>query len=304
MEFKWLEDFLSLAETGNFSKSAEQRNVTQPAFSRRIKSLEHWLGADLIDRTTFPTALTLHGRSFRETSEEVLRLLRNARDEIREEEHRSQVVLSFAALHTLSISFYPKWFSVLAKEFPNLTSKVRALDLRDCMEALTEGSCDFFLGYGHDEVPVLLDPGEYPHLVLSSEGFRPVSAPDENGKPIHSWPGKPNRPTQLLSFAPNCFFGKVEENMMNNLGPARHQDIVYENSMSEALRAMALAGQGMAWLPQSLIQEDLDRGLLVPAAEDKWHTVLEIRLYRYSKRNRPIVEKVWKSTQKHCQTLA
>ena len=51
MESKWLEDFVSLAETGSFSRSAALRHVTQPAFSRRIRSLEAWLGADLIDRS-------------------------------------------------------------------------------------------------------------------------------------------------------------------------------------------------------------------------------------------------------------
>ena len=52
MELKWLEDFVSLAETLNFSRSADERSVTQPAFSRRIRSLETWLGADLDDRRT------------------------------------------------------------------------------------------------------------------------------------------------------------------------------------------------------------------------------------------------------------
>jgi LysR family transcriptional regulator, hypochlorite-specific transcription factor HypT len=35
MELKWVEDFLQLAETGSFSRAAELRYVTQPAFSRR-----------------------------------------------------------------------------------------------------------------------------------------------------------------------------------------------------------------------------------------------------------------------------
>ena len=52
METKWLEDFISLAETHNFSRSAALRHVTQPAFSRRIQSLENWLGIDLVDRTS------------------------------------------------------------------------------------------------------------------------------------------------------------------------------------------------------------------------------------------------------------
>jgi hypothetical protein len=44
METKWLEDFVSLAETRSFSRSAQLRHVTQPAFSRRIQSLEAWAG--------------------------------------------------------------------------------------------------------------------------------------------------------------------------------------------------------------------------------------------------------------------
>ena len=40
MESRWLEDFLSLVDTRNFSRSAEARFTTQPAFSRRIKNLE------------------------------------------------------------------------------------------------------------------------------------------------------------------------------------------------------------------------------------------------------------------------
>jgi DNA-binding transcriptional LysR family regulator len=42
------------------------RHVTQPAFSRRIQSLEAWLGTDLIDRTSSPTRLTAAGEVFYE----------------------------------------------------------------------------------------------------------------------------------------------------------------------------------------------------------------------------------------------
>jgi len=64
MDTRWLEDFISLAETRSFSKSATQRHVSQPAFSRRIRSLETWLGTDLIDRTSYPTKLTPAGEVF------------------------------------------------------------------------------------------------------------------------------------------------------------------------------------------------------------------------------------------------
>src|SRR3954447_16795690 len=79
MELKWLEAFASLARTGSFSRSAEERHVTQSAFSRRIQALETWLGVSLIDRSTYPTTLTAAGREFRETAEEAVRMLHSSR---------------------------------------------------------------------------------------------------------------------------------------------------------------------------------------------------------------------------------
>jgi hypothetical protein len=51
MELAWLEDFIALVEAGNFLRAAERRYITQPAFSRRIRALEAWVGAPLFDRT-------------------------------------------------------------------------------------------------------------------------------------------------------------------------------------------------------------------------------------------------------------
>ena len=64
VEIKWLEDFVSLANTRSFSKSAIERSVTQSAFSRRIRALEEWLGVVLFDRTALPVRLTAQGEQF------------------------------------------------------------------------------------------------------------------------------------------------------------------------------------------------------------------------------------------------
>ena len=44
IETKWLYDFLTLEECRNFSQAAVKRNLSQPAFSRRIRSLEQAAG--------------------------------------------------------------------------------------------------------------------------------------------------------------------------------------------------------------------------------------------------------------------
>ena len=74
MELKWLNDCVALSEHGSFSKVAETRFVTQPAFSRRIRSLENWLGMTLVDRETYPTTLTVTDLAF---VEEAKRMIHN-----------------------------------------------------------------------------------------------------------------------------------------------------------------------------------------------------------------------------------
>ena len=61
MDTKWLEDFVSLAKTRSFSRSAQLRHLTQPAFSRRLRSLQAWAGVALVDRSSYPTRLTAAG---------------------------------------------------------------------------------------------------------------------------------------------------------------------------------------------------------------------------------------------------
>ena len=64
MDTNWIEDFLCLADTRSFSRAAGKRHSSQPAFSRRIQSLESWLGIELVDRASSPLGLTAAGNAF------------------------------------------------------------------------------------------------------------------------------------------------------------------------------------------------------------------------------------------------
>jgi DNA-binding transcriptional LysR family regulator len=72
MQLKWLDDLLAIAEWKNFSRAAEVRCVTQSALSRRIRSLEEWVGVKLVDRGTYPVQLTAAGITFCEESRDAL----------------------------------------------------------------------------------------------------------------------------------------------------------------------------------------------------------------------------------------
>ena len=64
MELQWIDDFLALCATRNFTRAAEARCTTQSAYSRRVQRLEEWLGAALFDRDSRPVALTPAGEAF------------------------------------------------------------------------------------------------------------------------------------------------------------------------------------------------------------------------------------------------
>ena len=111
MEIKWLEDFVALAEALSFSRAAESRNVTQSAFSRRIRQLEAWLGATLIVRATVPARLTPEGRSFLPVAQETIRTFYALRETLRPSAEARLVRI--AALHTLTLTFFPGWLGRL-----------------------------------------------------------------------------------------------------------------------------------------------------------------------------------------------
>jgi LysR family transcriptional regulator, hypochlorite-specific transcription factor HypT len=131
METKWLEDFVSLAETRSFSRSAQLRHVTQPAFSRRIQSLEAWAGADLVDRSSYPTRLTPAGETLYAQALEMLQSLQNTRAMLRGHNAAGQDIIQFAVPHTLAFTFFPTWVASLRDTFGSMKSRLMALNVHD-----------------------------------------------------------------------------------------------------------------------------------------------------------------------------
>ncbi len=172
METKWLEDFVSLAETRSFSRSAQLRHVTQPAFSRRIQALEAWAGTDLVDRSSYPTRLTPAGRTLYEEALDMLQSLQNTRAMLRAHTSADKDMVEFAVPHTLAFTFFPAWLSGLRERFGPVKSRLIALNVHDAVLRLVEGGLR-----PADRLP--------PPLAALAAGFRPVrDAHARSGSPV------------------------------------------------------------------------------------------------------------------------
>ena len=283
METKWLEDFVSLAETRSFSRSAQLRHVTQPAFSRRIQSLEGWAGTDLVDRSSYPTRLTPAGETLYAQSLEVLQALQSTRAMLRSHTSAGKDVIEFAAPHTLAFTFFPAWVSGLREKFGPMKSRLIALNVHDAVTRLVEGSCDLLIAYHHPSQPYQLDADRYEMVSLGEEVVAPYVKPDANGAPMFQLPGRPGQTLPYLGYAPGAYLGQMVEMILKQSGTAIHFDRVYETDMAEGLKAMALEGHGIAFLPLSAVKKDLRAKKLVSAAPPGLaglHITMDIRAYR------------------------
>jgi LysR family transcriptional regulator, hypochlorite-specific transcription factor HypT len=297
LELKWLEDFLAVAGSGNFSRAAEARNVTQPAFSRRLKALEMWIGVPLLDRSSYPITLTLAGTKFLPIAETAVRNLHNGRIEVRAASTADETTLRFAMPHSLAVGFFPTWWQLVDNAKSDTTAKVIADNFHDCIEMLLHGTCHILLCYQNESVPNPLSASGCAGMAIDYDRLVPVSAPDKHGKPLHQLDAKNVNPVAFLNYAPDAFLGKVTASLLNKAASRLNLELRYESAFAEAVRAQTLVGAGMAWLPRSLISSDLRDGRLVEAGKNLPKADLEIWLYRSTQNSSGKVEKLWQTAK-------
>ena len=294
MDFDLFRDLERLRQTGNFSQAAVLGNVSQPAFSRRIKALEAWVGAPLVDRTRQPVHLTEAGARMLEAGLQALGRVEQERSQILEAQSLpDKYIVTFAAQHSIGWRFYPSWLQALEQSYGPILSRLRADDLPSCMRALRNGDADFVIAYQRKDASTEDSLGG---ITIGADQLIPVCKPDADGKPLFGF-GSPDVQMPFLRFGDAAPIGAHLEPLLASHGLNARLKIVYENSMAGALRMRARAGDGVAWLPRSLVAPDLDGGLLVPTGQPEWSVDLKIRLYQDARHSNRMTRSIWSFLQ-------
>jgi DNA-binding transcriptional LysR family regulator len=279
--------------------------VTQPAFSRRIQSLEAWVGVDLIDRTSYPTRLTPAGDVFYEQALEMLGQINNARALMRGKRPTAQTTVDFAVPHTLSLTYMPKWMTELEAGFGKMNSRLMALNVHDAVMTMVEGGCDLLLCYHHPRQPVQLDAGRYDMITLGSEVLRAYARCNKAGVPEFLLPGSATAPLPFLSYTSNAYLGRMVELILSDAKRPLFLEKRYETDMAEGLKMMALEGHGVVFLPESAVAREVKQKHLARADDGQpdWELNMEIRLYRErptaQRPGKPIVARLWEYLAQH-----
>lgn len=300
MDTKWLEDFLALAQTRNFSQASSDRNVTQPAFSRRIRALETWLGVSLFDRRSYPVTLTTEGRMFRDSAEAILTTLYANRAQFQESQIGQRPDLRIAAATTLNLNFIPNWLRRLEPQTGHLTTHISTQNFHDMAQNLAEGEIDLVLQYSHSQVPLFVEASKFMTHVLTIEPMVLVSATDRNGEPLHdpTRAGDRGGIFPYMGYSRDGYFAEVERILF-----AHHAENglilqrLGESPTSEVLKRLAISFGALTLLPESCAREAVEDGELAVVGGEDWQVPLEVRLYRARDSQRPAIKRVWGAIQ-------
>lgn len=135
--------FLAVLDLGSFHKAAAALNMSQPALSRRIQSLEAAIGAPLLERTTRHVAPTTVGRSLAPMARRLL-------DEFEESllgttgiGDRQSGQITLACVPTAVFYFLPRAIEQFSARFPQIRFRILDLSANDGLESVARGEAEF-----------------------------------------------------------------------------------------------------------------------------------------------------------------
>jgi len=207
-------------------------------------------------------------------------------------------VIEFAVPHTLAFTFFPHWLMDLRQRFGEVKSRLTALNVHDAVLRLTEGGCDLLIAYHHPSQPLQLSAERYEMLSLGHETLAPYAKAGPDGQPLFSLPGRAGAAVPFLGYASGAYMARLVEVILKQAGEPLHLEAIYETDMAEGLKAMALEGHGLAFLPHSSVRKELRAKRLVPAAPDgPLQLTMEVRIYRErpetARHMKPAVQALW-----------
>jgi LysR family transcriptional regulator, hypochlorite-specific transcription factor HypT len=262
MELKWLDDYIALIETGSFSAAAERRHVSQPAFSRRIQLLEDWLGVTLIDRARKPLRFTPVAAENQAAFRSLVARIYEFRSTLKSES-LDIADLTIAAQHSLAASYVPAFLKRLRHLEPEQNFRIRSENRSDAVAMLMRGQAEILIAYETAQTPCGIPSPIATRQVLGVDKLVLVASPALHASLSVLRNDAP--PVPMLCFPPESFFGQVVR--LEALPELLRRQQVVVRCVSEfamGLRELSLVGHGAAWLPGSLIADDLKRGRLMP----------------------------------------
>jgi len=272
MDLRWLEDVLVLLEEGNLSRAARRRAITQPAFSRRIRAFEHWLGQDILDRQCNRVHLR---KGLRDSETEIRTLVRRLGElqrRVRSAESAGRTV-TLTAQHALAQSMMSDLILLSRRELGAIGFRLLTADRSECISTFVRGDAELLVCYIAPGDPNLMFDESFVQTILGQDALLPVLDPALARDPLAE-------DLAEIGYPESSYLGQVLVRAQRN-GDLRLPKAlpVCDTEFSTAAREMALRGLGLAWLPASLVGHDVRAGRLADLSAVFGSAPMKIALY-------------------------
>jgi DNA-binding transcriptional LysR family regulator len=249
LDIKELRTFVEIADTGGVASAARSLGISKSIVSRRLGALEEALGIQLFNRTTRGATLTRAGATFRNHAAKVCAEIDAAREAILPASDL-RGLLRIAAPLTFGPTHLSLIFAELAQHHPNLHVETCYTDR--VVDIIAEGfDCAIRLGHLPDSNLIARRVGPFYSKLVASPAYIKAH-------------GAPETPTEILTH----------QSLMQGTEQWQFTDdekIVQVNPQGRfkadnglALVDAALAGLGIANLPEGLVVAHIASGALVP----------------------------------------
>ena len=249
MDTEDLRTFVDVADAGGVSSAARRLGVSKSIVSRRLVRLEAELGVQLLARTTRGAALTEAGVTFREHAARVCAEIDTALETIMPAgELRGR--LRLAAPLSLGPTHLAPVFAEMARRHPLLHLHASYSDR--FVDIIGDGfDCAIRVGYLSDSNLIARRVGSIHGKLVASPGYIRVN-------------GAPETPDDLLTHQALMQGAETWQLLDGDKTISIHPQGRFKADNGTALAAAAVAGLGIAWLPDHLIQDYLDSNSLIP----------------------------------------
>lgn len=285
MDIKLLEDFVCLVKQQNFTAASRERNISQPALSRRIRSLEQWLGTALVERGSHQFSLTPQGRIFVPEAELILRRIYNAREAVRIAHSKDDYEIAVASQNSIAQTFFLDWVKRLEAKLDKVYFRLISEKLNVCIDLLNQGKVNYLFCYANDTLSIPVDEARFSFITVGREILIPVSIPGQNGDALFKLPGTASNLIPYVAYTHESLFGKAVDHLIQQKSHNCFLSRRYENPYSHTLKSMVREKLGLAWLPKSTIVDEFQNRELCRAGDQHWDIEFDIRLYHHHTAN-------------------
>jgi len=249
MELHQLRYFCAIADTGSFSRAAQQSHVSQPSLSQQIGKLEDELGARLFDRLGRSVRLTELGRAFLPRARTVLRDLEAARSDVVERKTSIAGTVCVGVIPTIGPYFLPAVLASFSRKFPQAHVTVVEEITPLLLERLRAGSMDIAIV----ALPLQVRGLEFQSFPLIEEklyAVLPKQHPLAKRRAVAL--GELHNDPFLLLRDGHCF----RETAVAACKRARLQPkIIFESGQFSSILSMVSAGLGVSIIPAMALEK-------------------------------------------------